>query len=114
MDPFSIATGIAGAGAAYFLYLAGGKGLPTALGWIKARWNAGKLDLEQIKDEIGEAHLKIAGMEGRLRQSFASVYAEIDELKLKAGLPPGQPVAADLAAAAPALPKSPSFLEGKS
>jgi hypothetical protein len=116
MDMFSIATGAVGVGVAYFLYLVSSKGLPAALGWVKARWNAGKLDLEQIKGDVGEAHLKISSLEGRLRESFASVYAEIDELKVKAGLSPGPSAAPadDSAAAARVQPKAPAFLEGQS
>ena len=125
MDVFSIAAGAAGIGLLWFLKLAGSKGLPAALAWAKARGNAGAV-IEALKGDIADAHRKIAGLEGRLKPSFASVYAEIDELKgkfdlinelkVKLGLAP-TPAAVpsdDPAEAARVQPKPPAFPEGQS
>jgi hypothetical protein len=102
MDLFSLAAGAAGVGGTYFLYLASSKGLPAVLAWAKARWNAGKPDLKSLQGDIVEAHRKIDLVRGGVSASFASCYAEIDEIKAKLGLPIATADAA--AAAAPAQP----------
>jgi hypothetical protein len=114
MDVFSIATGAAGAGIAYFLYLVSSKGLPAALAWVKARWNAGKADLEQLKGDVDIAKRDIAAFDSKARSSFAAVYAELDEIKARLGLPTAAAQAPDSKAAPAAEPQPPAFLQGQS
>jgi hypothetical protein len=52
MDIFQIALGAAGVGVAYFVYLAATTGLPAALAWIKAKWNAGKAAAAALESRI--------------------------------------------------------------
>lgn len=110
MDMFSIAAGGAGVGLLWFLKLAGGKVLPVALAWIRAKWGgAGKPDLKSLQADIVAAHGKVDSLRSGLSANFASVYAEIDEIKAKLGLP-----IATAAQPAPASPIAPAILEGQS
>jgi len=89
MDIFSIAAGAAGVGLIWFLKLVGGKALPIALAWARAKWASRKPDLESLVGDIGDAHRKVDDVETLLRTRFADVFAEIDEIKAKVGLPIG-------------------------
>lgn len=100
MDIFSIALGAGGVGLAWFVKLAGGKALPALLAWIRARRGAGKPDLESLRVDIVDAHRRIGSFDTVVKSGFASVYAEIDEIKARLGLP----IAAD--APAPTSPGS--------
>lgn len=104
MDIFSIALGAGGVGLAWFIKLAGGKALPAALAWFRAKWSTGKPGLSSLQDDVAAAHRKIDTVRSGVSASFAGVYAEIDEIKAKLGLPistgdptaPGKAVPASL------------------
>lgn len=82
MDVFSIAVGAFGVGAAYFIYLTATKGLPAAVAFVKAKWNAGKADLAALQGladkvasleqgAIAEVKTRLAAVEQKLTQAPA-------------------------------------------
>jgi len=99
MDVFSIAVGAAGVGCLYFLYLASSKGLPAALAWLKAKWNAGKADLAGLQGDVVDVKSKLASIEtvalNEIKNRLAAIEGAI-------GLTKPSPVAANPA---------PSFLQ---
>jgi len=98
MDLFSIALGAGGVGAAYFAYLCAAKGLPAALAWIKAKWNAGKAAASALQADIDDAHHRITSLESRLVSAEASIVTL------------AKPAPATAPAAATAAPPAPSFI----
>jgi hypothetical protein len=104
MDIFSIAAGAAGVGVVYFLYLAGTKGLPAALAWAKAKWNAGKADFAALQGDVQGLSGKVTALEtgaiAELKGTVAAVQADV--AKLKAAAPPAFLGASQAPALAPA------------
>lgn len=98
MDVISIAVGAVGVGVAYFLYLAATKGLPAALAWVKAKWNAGKVELASLESDIADAHDRVTSLEHRLDSVESSIKA------LSAPAAPAKPATVSAAPAAPAAP----------
>lgn len=102
MDLLSIATGAAGVGVVYFLYLCATKGLPVAWAWLVAKWNAGKAGLATVAQDVDAATARIDSLEhsfGLFQGDFSALQAEF--YKLKALLPAPGNVAAAAPAAAP-------------
>jgi hypothetical protein len=106
-DPAQIALGAAAVCVAYFLYLVATKGLPAALAWVKAKWNAGKADLAALQAEIAGVQIKVASIE---TVALADIKARLSALEATgigkiaaAAAAPASQVAL-LAVAAPAAP----------
>jgi hypothetical protein len=99
MDIISVAIGAVGVFFAWFSYLAATRGLPAALAWAKAKWNAGKTELAAIRGDIGDAQTKIAALE---QGAIAGLDKRLAVLEAQmAGLKPAPAVAAAAPAAAP-------------
>lgn len=83
-----MAIGAAGVAVAYFTYLAATKGLPAAIAWVKAKWNAGKAELAALEAEITDAKAKLNTLEqntvAELKAGLAAVQADVTALKAKA------------------------------
>jgi hypothetical protein len=103
MDVFSIAAGAAGVGVAYFLYLVGTKGLPAALAWVKARWNAGKANLAQIEADLEGVTGKVTSLEQLVLPALQAAQADISALKELLPKAAASTVAAGQAAVAASL-----------
>jgi hypothetical protein len=80
MDLLSIAAGAAGVGAAYVLYLVATKGLPAALAWLKAKWNAGKADLAALQGDVAGVQTKVASLETVVVAELRSRIAALEQL----------------------------------
>jgi hypothetical protein len=92
MDVLSIATGVAGAGVAYFVYRCARDGVPAVLAWAKAKWSAGKAELGSLSAEVDHVHDRLDAAE----RWIAQLSADVQKLK-------GAPAAASAAPAAPAF-----------
>lgn len=90
MDFFSIAAGAAGVGALWFFKLAATKGLPAALTWLKAKWNAGKADLAGLQGDVAGLTGRLSALEqgalAELKTGLETVQADINAIKPKVGL----------------------------
>lgn len=95
MDVFSIAAGAAGVGVIYFLYLVATKGLPAALSWAKAKWNAGKAGLSALQGDVEGISGKLTSLEQEIKSRLATVESAVVSLKAPAAAQP---------AAAPSAP----------
>lgn len=102
MDALSIAAGAAGVGAAYFLYLVATKGLPAALAWAKAKWNAGKADFAALQGDLAGVQTKLASIETVALAELRSRIAALEALALVGRA--GPPQSAAPASAIPAAP----------
>jgi hypothetical protein len=55
----------------YFLYLVATKGLPAALAWVKAKWNAGKDELASLEGrfagEVDQVHTRLDAVEAQVK-----------------------------------------------
>lgn len=83
MDAFSIAAGAAGVGLIWFLKLGAAKALPAALGWLKARWTAGKVEvatLAELQDLVAEARRDIDEIKAKIEVPLATASAAPDPL----------------------------------
>lgn len=78
MDLVQIAIGVALAGGAYFSYLVATKGLPAALAWVRAKWNAGKVELAAIEATANSALSKAKALE---EGTVAGLTADMAKLK---------------------------------
>jgi hypothetical protein len=95
MDIVSIAVGAAGVGVVYFAYLAATRGLPAALAWVKAKWNAGKAEIAALEQDIDAAHVKVDAATAKLAVLADSLTsAQRDIAQLKAIAIPSAPAAA--------------------
>jgi hypothetical protein len=53
---------LGGAGGAWFTHLVATKGLPAAIAWAKAKWNAGKADLANLKGRLAAVEEQLAAI----------------------------------------------------
>jgi hypothetical protein len=60
---FSIALGAAAVGLAMFLKLCATKGVPAAIAWVKAKWNAGKADIANLQGDVAGVQSKLTSIE---------------------------------------------------
>ena len=103
MDILQIALGAAGAGLSYFLYLAATKGLPAALAWLKAKWNAGKAKAAQVESDLEAVTLKVTTLEQQVLPALQAAQSDIAALKDLLPKAAAPAVAAGQAAVANAL-----------
>jgi len=94
MDIFSIAIGAVGVGVAYFLFLAATKGMPAALAWVKAKWNAGTNEIAQIEADLSGLAGRVSSLEqggvagvSQLTSVVEAVKADVEKLKAVIPLP---------------------------
>lgn len=85
---FLLAGGFGIAVGGYFLYLAYTKGLPAAVAWAKAKWNAAKNDLAQVRGDAVAAQAYAA----RLEQDLNSLTLRVEAIEAKAPKPVAMPM----------------------
>lgn len=105
-DVATIALLAAGALGAYFLHLVATKGLPAAIAWVKAKWNAGKAAAAGLQAGVESAHARITDLE---TSALPAIKARLSALEVTLGLSKPAPVA-NAAGAATGEPAAPAFL----